>query len=503
MPGLIIQYSKSFIKTIVICTVLLAVQQNIHSEKTSEPIDTSRPNILWIIAEDFSPDAGCYGNKLARTPNIDRLANEGRKFNAAFTSAPSCCPSRSGFMTGLWQNAICAPHQRPAIKKKLPDGVEVITRYFRDAGYFCANLRDVEKVPYNRIGSGKDDFAFLPNEPVLDSDNWGDLKTHQPFYAQLSINTTHRGTWWTKPAAMPEFQVDPQQVEVPPYYLDIQVVREDFADYYASMHALDEAVGVLLQRLEDEGLADNTVVMFIGDHGRPMLRGKQFLYEQGIRIPLIIRWPGKIRAGSVDDQLVSALDFAPAFLKIAGTAIPSHMHGRDFLGQEQGAPREYIFASRDRVDEATDRIRCVRDKRYKYIRNDMPEKPYAQAQVYREMNYPTRTPLMEMAARGQLNPVQARFFLPSKPKEELYDLQNDPWEINNLAGDETYSNTLERLRTALEQYIKEVGDMAARPEPEEEYAIIKSEREDARKKWEQSGEIPKTWGQIQREKASE
>ncbi|MCK4749309.1 MAG: sulfatase, partial [Bacteroidales bacterium] len=285
---------------------------------------TPKPNILWIIAEDFSPDAGCYGNKLVRTPNIDRLASEGRKFTKAFTSAPSCCPSRSGFMTGMWQNAVCAPHQRPAVKKKLPEGVHVITKYFRDAGYFCANLRDVEKVSYNRIGSGKDDFAFIPHERIWDSDQWEDLKTHQPFYAQISILTTHRGSSWTKPAAMAEFQVDPQLVEVPPYYPDIPVVREDFADYYASMHALDEAMGVLLERLEEDGLADNTVIMFMGDHGRPMLRGKQFLYEQGIRIPLIIRWPGEIQAGTVDDQLVSALDFAPTFLRVAGVPLPSH-----------------------------------------------------------------------------------------------------------------------------------------------------------------------------------
>lgn len=492
-----------FLTTFGICTLFLTIQQNSHAEKSDELQHPSQPNILWIIAEDFSPDAGCYGNKLARTPFIDRLAKEGRMFTAAFTSAPSCCPSRSGFMTGMWQNAICAPHQRPAIKNKLPEGVHVITKYFRDAGYFCANLRDADSVPYNKIGSGKDDFAFIPHDRVWDSDKWEDLKTHQPFYAQISIGTTHRGTSWTEPAAMPEFQVDPQQVEVPPYYPDIPVVREDFADYFASMHALDEAVGGLLERLEDEELTDNTVVMFMGDHGRPMLRGKQFLYEQGVRIPLIIRWPGKIKAGSVDHQLVSALDFAPTFLKIAGAQVPSHLHGRNFLGEDQDPPRTYIFASRDRVDEATDRIRCVRDKRYKYIRNDMPEKPYAQTQVYREMNYPTRIPLMRMATRGELNQVQARFFLSGKPKEELYDLQNDPWEINNLAREKGYQDTLIRLRTALENRIREVGDMAALPEPEAEYTIIKRERTARHKAWEESGETPRTWGQIQRDKATE
>jgi arylsulfatase A-like enzyme len=489
-----------FLSFIGICTLVCALPQKIHADETAEQDHTSTPNILWIIAEDFSPDAGCYGNKLARTFHLDRLAEEGRMFTSAFTSAPSCCPSRSGFMTGMWQNAICTPHQRPAIKKDLPERVHVITKYFRDAGYFCVNLRQVYKVPYNTIGSGKDDFAFIPHEKVWDSHQWEDLKIHQPFYTQITIGTTHRGGRWTKCAAIPEFQVNPDSVVVPPYYPDIPIVREDFADYYASMHALDEAVGELLKRLKDDGLADNTVVMFIGDHGRPMLRGKQFLYEQGIHIPLIIRWPGKIQAGTTDDQLVSALDFAPTFLKIAGAQVPSHLHGRNFLGRDQGPPREYIFASRDRVDEATDRIRCVRSKRYKYIRNDMPEKPYAQAQMYREMVYPTRTPLMKMAASGELDPVQARFFLPFKPKEELYDLKNDPWEINNLVGDVRYQDTLNRLRVDLEDRIREVGDMAALPEPEEEYVLIMHQFEARRKKWEESGELPRTWGQIQREK---
>ena len=268
------------------------------------------------------------------------------------------------------------------------------------------------------------------------------------------------------------------------------------------MHALDEAMGVLLKRLEEEGLADNTVVMFMGDHGRPMLRGKQFLYEQGLHIPLIIRWPGEIQAGTVDDQLVSALDFAPTFLRVAGVPLPSHLHGRDFLGRDQDPPREYIFASRDRVDEATDRIRCVRNRRFKYIRNDMPGRPYAQPQVYREMNYPTRTPLMRMATRGELSEVQARFFLASKPREELYDLENDPWEIYNLAGEAAYTNILNKLRTVLEERIREVGDMAARSESEAEYAKIMLERTSRRESWERSGEKPRTWGQLQREEAT-
>lgn len=462
-----------------------------------------RPNILWIIAEDFSPDCGCYGNPLARTPNLDRLAKEGVMYTRAYTSAASCCPSRSGFMTGMWQNAVCRPDQRPARRLMLPDGVDVITKYFRDAGYTCANLRNVERAPYNKIGSGKDDFAFRTQEKVWDTSRWGDLKPNQPFYAQMTILSTHRGkTWWETPASMPKFQVDPDKVEVPPFYPDIQVVREDFADYYASMHALDEAVGLVLDRLERDGLAANTVVLFMADHGRPLPRGKGFLYEQGLRIPLIIRWPGRIKPGTVDDQLVSAVDLAPTFLDIAGADIPEHLHGRDFLGEDQGPPREYVFASRDRLDEAIDKIRCVIGERFKYIRNDMPEVPYTQPMIYRETKYPTWKPLKDMYKAGKLNEAQAAFFKPTKPAEELYDLEKDPWEINNLAGKPEYKQVLERMRTALSDRIDQVGDLAADPEPKQEYNVVKNSRHGQRVRWERSGQQPLTWGQKQRLKES-
>ncbi len=457
-----------------------------------------RPNILWMIAEDFSPDLGCYGNTIVHTPNIDGLARGGAIYTRAYTSAPSCCPSRSGMMTGVWQIAIGAHNQRPAIKKPLPKGVHVITKYFRDAGYFTANIRNFVQEPYGRAGTGKDDFGFQPHQhKVWDSNRWSDLQKNQPFYAQMTISNTHRS--FIKPASIVEFQVDSARVKVPPFYPDVPVVRQDFADYYASTNALDVIVGKVLKRLKQDGLDENTVVLFIGDHGRPMLRGKQFLYEQGIRIPMIIRWPGHIQPGTVVNELISALDLAPTFLKLAGADVPEHMHGHVFLGPNRGKPRRYIFAARDRIDEAVDRIRCVLDKQFKYIRNYMPNMPYLQPQIYREMNYPTREPLMQMFAQKKLNKVQARFFQSNKPQEELYDLQKDPWETENLANNPKYQNELKRLRQALEMRLTEVGDKGATPEPMAEYTQIMEERALKRNRWVESGrKLPQTWQQMLR-----
>jgi len=458
----------------------------------------NRPNILWIIAEDLSPDLGCYGNTIVRTPNIDGLAHEGAVYTRVYTSAPSCCPSRSGFMTGVWQIAIGAHNQRPAIKKLLPKEIHVITKYFRDAGYFTANIRNFAREPYGRAGTGKDDFGFLPHQQkVWDSNSWTDLQNNQPFCAQMTISNTHRS--FIRSASIAEFQVDSAKIKVPPFYPDVPLVRQDFADYYASINALDALVGKVLTRLKKDGLDKNTIVMFIGDHGRPMLRGKQFLYEQGIRIPMIIRWPGCIQPGTVVDELISSLDFAPTFLKLAEANVPEHMHGKVFLGPDRDKPRRYIFAARDRIDEAVDRIRCVLDKRFKYIRNYMPNMPYLQPQIYRELNYPTREPLMQMYARKKLNKVQARFFQANKPQEELYDLKNDPWEINNLAENPKYQNELKRLRQVLEMRLTEVGDKGATPEPMEEYQQIMEERAVKRNRWVESGrKLPQTWQQTQK-----
>jgi len=419
------------------------------------PAKEERANILWLIAEDLCPDLGCYGEKLARTPNLDRLASEGARFTNAFLTSPVCSPSRSAFMTGMYQTSIGAHHHRSHRRDnyRLPQGVRLITDYLREAGYFTANV--ITAAP-GVEGRGKTDFNFTVENP-FDGTDWNERKPGQPFYAQVNFRETHRIFEEVK-----ENAVDPELVKIPPYYPDHPVARADWARYLDAIGILDRKVGAVLKRLEDEGLAGNTVVIFFGDNGRPHVRGKQFLYEGGILTPLIVRWPGRIKAGTVSDDLVSAIDLSATSLEIAGIEPPAHMQGVVFLGPE-AQKREYIVAARDRCDETMDRIRCIRTKRFKYIRNFMPERPYAQLNRYKE-TYPVMRLMRRLHKEGKLTPEQALFMAERRPEEELYELQADPHELNNLASSPSHQELLQKMRRTLADWIKETGDMGEVPE---------------------------------------
>ncbi len=419
-----------------------------------------RPNILWIIAEDFSPDLGCYGNRLVHTPNLDRLAAEGVRFTRAFVTGPVCSASRSAIATGMYQTTIGAHHHRSHRDDnfRLPPPVRPFTHYLREAGYHTSNL---ERVP-GIGGTGKTDFNFAA-ENVFDGKDWSERRPGQPFYAQINFPETHRAFKRFTPRP-----VDPAQVVLPPYYPDHPAVRLDWALYLDGAQHLDVNVGKVLNRLEQEGLAEDTIVFFFGDHGRPMPRGKQFLYDEGIHIPLIVRIPERYRpegyaAGTVNDALVSAIDITATTLRLAGVEPPPHMEGRPFFGPGAGR-RDSIIAARDRCDETADRIRCVRDRRYKYIRNFFPERPYAQQNVYKDTQYPTLAAMRRLQAQGKLTGPPALFLAPSRPAEELYDLENDPHEIRNLAGSAGHQAELDRMRRILEEWIRRTGDQGARPE---------------------------------------
>jgi hypothetical protein len=301
-----------------------------------------------------------------------------------------------------------------------------------------------------------------------DSFAWDDMKKPGPFFAQIQFSLTHRGGEWRKAAANPEYQVDPAKVKLPPYYPDHPVARKDWADYIASINALDAEVGKTMAKLEADGLLKNTIVFYFGDHGRPMVRGKQWLYEGGIRIPFIVRWPDGRDAGTTRDDLVAAIDFAPTSIQLAGAEPPKHMQGRVILGPEKGDDPTAIFAARDRCDETVDRIRCVREKRFKYIRNLMPERPYTQPNRYKERVYPVLGLMKQLNAAGKLTPAQSRFMAPARPPEELYDLKTDPHEIHNLAGSPEHQDTLIRLRSRLDQWMKDTDDKGRFPESAEE-----------------------------------
>jgi len=426
-----------------------------------------RPNILWLIAEDFGNQLGTCGTREVSTPNLDELAAEGVRYSRFFTTAPVCSPSRSAFMTGMYQTTIGAHHHRSHRDDgyPIPSGVRLLTDWFRDGKYFTANLRYLP-AELGFQGTAKTDWNFTPPEKPFDSQRWADLKTHQPFYAQLNFQETHR------PFHAPR-QADPSRVEIPPYEPDHPIARADHAAYLDAATELDRKVGLVLEQLQTEGLADSTIVVFFGDNGQAHIRGKQFCYEEGLNVPLIIRWPkrfptpGHFTPGTVDDRLLMAIDLAPTMLALAGLSVPEKMQGQVFLGDQARPPHDYVFGARDRCDETPFRFRTVRDTRYRYIRNFTPDRPFLQSNNYKETSYPIWNLLKELHAADALTPAQERLCAPSMPEEELYDLQTDPHEINNLAGRLEHRPALERLRRTLENWIEETNDQGRTPEPPE------------------------------------
>ncbi|HEX8200577.1 MAG TPA: sulfatase [Isosphaeraceae bacterium] len=429
-----------------------------------------RPNVLWLVAEDFGPHLGCYGTAQVWTPNLDRLAAEGVRFTRAFTTAPVCSPSRSAFMTGMYQTTIGAHNHRSHRDDgfRPPPGVRVAPEWFRAAGYFTANVRTFPE-DVDVTGTGKTDWNFTVSGPAFDSDRWDDLAPRQPFLAQVNFQETHR------PFRAPR-RADPARVVIPPYYPDHPVTRADYAQYLDAASALDAKVGRILQRLEADGLADRTIVVFMADHGEAHVRGKQFCYDSGLHIPLIVRWPhafsppAPYRPAAVDDRLIAAIDLLPTLLDVAaGVEKPAGMQGEVVLGDHAGPPRRYVFGARDRCDETVARFRTVRDARYRYIRNFLPERPFLQPNQYKERSYPVWNLIQELAAAGQLTPVQAVLAAPHMPREELYDLDADPYEIRNLiaSDDPAHREARTRLRAELERWIADSNDQGRIPEPPE------------------------------------
>jgi N-sulfoglucosamine sulfohydrolase len=436
-----------------------------------------RPNLLFILAEDIGPDLGCYGAPLVKTPHLDALAARGVRYTHAFTTAPVCSASRSAIMTGMYQTSIGAHQHRTWQwnKRSLPPGVRTLTDCLRDAGYFTANLaapggKKAKKENPSGLkitgadGTGKTDFNFLVDKP-FDGSAWSQRAAGQPFFAQISINESHKGDGWTlaRSKNSPVGHVDASAVKLPPYYPDHPVAREEYANYLDAVALMDHFVGEVLARLERDGLAGNTIVVFMGDNGQCLFRSKQFLYDGGIHVPLLIAWPDRRRAGTVDAQLVASIDVTAALLGLAGARPGSALQGRDFLAPG-ATPRTLVFAARDRMDESTDRIRAVRTADWKYIRNYLPAIPYQQYNAYKEKAYPTWNLVKELARAGGLAPEAALFAAPRKPLEELYDLRNDPHEVRNLAANPAHAARLRELRAALTAWTVETGDQGDRME---------------------------------------
>jgi uncharacterized sulfatase len=450
---------------------------------------TARPNILWISTEDMSPDLGCYGDPYAVTPNVDRLAAQGVRYTNAFATAPVCAPSRSAIITGMYPTTIGSMHMRS--KAVPPAGVKAFTEYLRAAGYYCTNNSKTDynfEAPPAPGASGTAAFNPPPPDTLWDdcsaTAHWRNRRDKsQPFFAVFNIMVTHESQVRVPDAQYkrntarltPEQFHDPAKAKLPPYYPDTPLVRKDWARYYDNITAMDYLVADILKQLEDDGLANDTVVFFWGDHGRGLPRSKRFVYDSGLRVPLIVRWPGQIKPGTTNDELVCLFDLGPTALSLAGAPIPPHMQAQAFLGAQKKTPRQYAFAHRDRMDEAPDMARSVMGKRFHYIRNFHPDRPYFQYLDYLEQMptmkewrrlYKDHMNALDPNYGKTLNPTQLLFIGPQKPPEELYDLTVDPHEINNLAASPQHQAILKQMRAALDKWRKETKDLGGVPEME-------------------------------------
>ena len=451
---------RCFPLTVVLCLVLLQVPGQVPAAEKAG----SRPNILWLTCEDISPNLGCYGDPFAVTPNLDQLAAQGVRYSGAFSVAGVCAPSRSCLITGMYPSSLGSQHMRSSVR--LPESVKCFTEYLRHAGYYCSN-------------NSKQDYNFSTPKTAWDESSnkahWRKRKGSQPFFSVFNHTGTHESKLWSHDSGpkLPAGQRhDPAKANLPPYLPDTPLGRGDWTEYGDVITLMDKWVGKMLQELDRDGLAEDTIVFFYSDHGVGLPRSKFWLYDSGIHVPLIIRFPEKYRhlapvaAGSACDRLVSFVDFGPTVLSLAGVPIPAHMQGKPFLGAQAAQPREYIFAARGRMGTQSDLMRAVRDHRYKYLRNFVTYRPFAFRGWWIDRQNSSRE-LWRLAAEGQL-PEAAELFMrrSSRPAEELYDLQNDPHELHNLAASPEHQAALQRLRQVQLEQMRSIRDLGLMPERE-------------------------------------
>ena len=440
----------------------------------------SRPNVLWFIVDDMSANLSCYGEKTITTPHVDRLAAEGTRFSRAYVTAPVCSPCRSALITGMYQTTIGANNHRSGrgeLKITLPEGVEPIPAILQRAGYHTCignGLVGKEVSGKGKSELGKTDYNFEYDPAIYDGPDWSSRSQGQPFFMQVQLAG---GKLREGPMAKREGKLrakvieafgsvtDPETVVLPPHYPRDSVLVQDWADYLDSVRLTDHHVGLVLARLEKEGLLENTLVIFMTDHGISHARGKQFLYDEGTHVPLVVRGPG-IAAGVVRDDLVEHIDLAALTLAAAGLPVPPTMQGRDLFAKDH-QPRTEVFAARDRCDETVEKIRSLRTRRFLYIRNFHPQRPHLQPNRYKD-GKDIVIALRSAHEAGTLPPLtEDLLFAPTRPAEELYDTTADPWQNHNLAADPAHAATLADLRTRLDAKLVETRDPA--PESEAMY----------------------------------
>lgn len=417
---------------------------------------------MLLVAEDTSRTLGCYGDATAHTPAIDGLAAEGARYTTACSTAPVCAPSRSALVLGQYQWTVGSHHMRSTFLRP----PRLFTEELRDAGYHVS-------------WSNKTDFNFEPPAAFADDrhDWFDDLAAgklnDRPWLLYHNFGVTHESQMWTDeweknvaPHLAPGERRDPAAVTVPAYLPDTPAVRADIARHHDCLRLQDRQIARALDALERSGQRDNTIVLYLSDHGRGLVREKRWCYDAGVNLPLIIRWPGKIAPGTVADEPVSWVDIAPTLLSLCGIPVPDTYQGRVFLGEDRApAERAYCFSGRDRMDEAFDRVRTARSRRFRYIRNFFPQLPYAQRNRYMEKQETTRE-VRGLGAAGKLTPEQAAWLAETKPPEELYDCLADPDNVRNLAADPAHAATLAEMRAALDAFLDESDDKGRLPERE-------------------------------------
>lgn len=454
--------------------------------------DASRPNILWIVGENFKLDFGCYGAQHVHTPNVDWLAQNGVRFTRVFATGPVCATSRSAFMTGMYQTTTDMHHMRSHRDDdyRLPEGVRCITHRLQDVGYFTANI---QRIGQEIVGTGKLDLNFVNEGPIYQSDDWSQLKDNQPFFAQINTPEAEYDIYDRKSAEKERVPwvgedygakiANPDEVVPPPYYPDHPIVREEWARYLDSVSAMDVHVGTILEQLKKEGLAENTIILFFADNGRLEARGIHWCYDTGIHVPMVAYWPEgltpppQFKRNTVNEDVISLMDITATTLAAAGIEKPYGMQSRVFMGPKADVPRRYAFSARDRIDETENRIRSVRGKRYHYLRNAMPEQGFASLNRYKEKCFLVKPLMRELQAAGKLTGPAAELMQPL-PAEQLFDTLVDPHETKNLADSPEHQRILAEMRAALDTWIVETGDRGEFPEPREIVAPFEKEMHD-------------------------
>lgn len=484
---------ESFMKiksviTVLFLSVLMSISCDQEKSKQVDkenlksiinPVVSDKPNIVWIVAEDLSAYMPSFGDSTITTPYLSKMAAEGVCYDNFYTPHPVCAPARASIITGMYANSIGASHMRTGpwykgrpnekafaeYQKALPENIEpyeavpdpnirMFTEYLRLAGYYCSN-------------NSKEDYQFIKTPVAWDESSseahWRNRSEGQPFFSVFNIEVTHESQIWRK--QKDTLRVDQQlEVPIPPYLPDTEIAKNDIRRMYSNIIEMDTRVGEILSELEEDGLLENTIVFWYTDHGGPLPRQKRLLYDSGLKVPMIIRFPGKANHQERDDRMISFIDLAPTLLSLTGLPIPDYMQGTAFLGQKMRSEEpKYIFAAADRFDETTDRIRSVKDKRFKYIKYYEPDKP-----MYLNVSYRNQMPIMQELLRlkkaNALNPEQKLWFRDKKPDEELFDLWNDPYELHDLSLDPKFREKLNELRSACIVWTEEIHDTGLIPE---------------------------------------